>query len=112
MSDNQLNNENAAKKLATLVYVLQAASFVLPLTLIAAVIINYVKRDAVSGTLAQSHFEWQIRTFWVVLAMTVLAIITSVVFIGVIVLVAVAVWAIYRIVKGWLNLNDDRPMLS
>ncbi len=47
-----------------LVYGLQAASFFFGITAIAAVIINYVKKDDVLNTWLASHFRWQIRTFW------------------------------------------------
>lgn len=108
MTDIKL--EQDAKTTTTLVYALQAASFVVGITFIAAVIINYVKRDEVRGTIAESHFEWQIRTFWIGVILSVLGVITMPVLIGFVILFANAVWVIYRIVKGWLNLNENKPM--
>ena len=52
------------KNITTLVYALQAASFLIGITFLVAVIINYVKQPDVRGTLYESHFRWQIRTFW------------------------------------------------
>src|SRR5256886_13606726 len=53
------------KTLTTLVYALQAAGFLLPpVVWIVAVIINYVRKEEVAGTWLESHFRWQIRTFW------------------------------------------------
>lgn len=101
---------SAAKNLATLVYALQAAAFLVGLTYIVAIIINYVKRDDVRGTLAESHFLWQIRTFWFSLLWGIVGSILLVVLIGWLVLVANCIWVIYRIVKGWLNLNDGKAM--
>jgi uncharacterized membrane protein len=94
------------------VYGLQAAGFLLGITWLAAVIVNYVKRDDVAGTWLESHFRWQIRTFWYGLLWGVLGVLTVVVVIGVLILIANAVWLIYRIVKGWLNLNDRKPMYA
>ena len=52
------------KQLTMIIYILQAASFVVGITGIVAVVMNYVKRDDTPGTLYESHFAWQIRTFW------------------------------------------------
>ena len=85
---------------------------------IIAVIINYVKRSEVRGTWLESHFSWQIRTFWwallwaivVAIVGTVLAIVVVGVAIWIIGFFALGVWAIYRIARGWLRLKDLRPM--
>ena len=61
-------DEKKGKDLALLVYILQAVGLVIGLTWIVAVIINYVKRDDVRGTWIESHFDWQIKTFWISLA--------------------------------------------
>lgn len=85
---------------------------------IIAVIINYVKRSDVRGTYLDSHFSWQIRTFWwamlwaVIIAIVgfVLAIVVVGVAIWIIGFFALGIWAIYRIARGWLALKDGRPM--
>jgi uncharacterized membrane protein len=85
---------------------------------IIAVIINYVKRDAVRGTWLESHFRWQIRTFWFALAWALVVALVSlplaVVLIGIGTWVAglfvLGLWAIYRIARGWLVLNGHRAM--
>lgn len=108
----QTNKHNAdqAKTLTIVVYALQAASFVLGLTFLVAVIINYIKKDDVRGTWLESHFRWQIRTFWFCLLWGLIGALLSVVFIGVFILLANAVWVIYRIAKGWIDLADNKPM--
>ncbi|WP_247869935.1 hypothetical protein [Methylophaga sp. SB9B] len=58
------DNQHQAKTLTIIIYALQAASFIVGLTFLVAVIINYIKRDDVRGTWLESHFRWQIRTFW------------------------------------------------
>jgi uncharacterized membrane protein len=100
----------AARQLATLVYALQAASFLVGITLVAAVVINYIKRDEMAGTWLESHFRWQIRTFWFCLLWSALGVVLLVVVVGFFVLGATAVWLIYRIAKGWIRLSEGRPM--
>ena len=85
---------------------------------IIAVIVNYVKRDAVRGTWLESHFRWQIRTFWFALLWAVIVAAVSlplaVVVVGIGTWIAglfvLGVWAIYRIARGWMALRDHRPM--
>ena len=107
-SDRYESNLN----ITTLVYALQAMSFIFVITFIVAVIINYVKKDDVKGTWLESHFRWQIRTFWYGLLWSILGGITFVLIIGYFILIAVAIWLIYRITKGWLRLLDKKPMYA
>jgi uncharacterized membrane protein len=87
---------------------------------IIAVIINYVKRSDVRGTWLESHFSWQIRTFWFALLWAVIVALVSlpltVILVGIGTWVAglfvLGVWAIYRIARGWIRLNDRQPMPS
>ena len=103
-------DEKQLKTVATVVYALQAAGFFLGITWIAAVIVDYVKQDDAAGTWLESHYRWQIRTFWFGLLRGVLGGILALVLVGFIVLAADAVWIIYRIVKGWLRLSENRPV--
>jgi len=81
-----------------------------------AVILNYVKRGDVRGTWLESHFRWQIRTFWYGLLWVALCGIFIVMTLGIGILIVwmplivVAAWFIYRVVRGWLALRDRRPM--
>jgi uncharacterized membrane protein len=102
----------SAKTLTTVIYALYAASLLVGVTAIVAIVMNYVKKDDVAGTWIQSHFRWQIRTFWFGLLWLVIGTITYVVLIGWVVLAVAYVWFIYRVVKGWLNLNDNKPMYA
>lgn len=104
------DNNNAQKTITTMVYALQAISFLLGITYIVAIIINYVKKDAVRGTWLESHFRWQIRTFWFSLLWSAIGIVGMFFIIGYAVLIANAIWVIYRIVKGWLRLNEGKDM--
>lgn len=105
-------NNNSLKNLTTVIYALYAASFVFGITSIVAIIMNYVKKQDVAGTIFESHFRWQIRTFWFGLLWGLLGTVTLLIVIGWFALTANGIWIIYRIVKGWLYLNDGRPMYS
>lgn len=102
-------NDNL-KNLTQLVYILQAISLVVGVTAIAGLILNYLKRDEVKGTYLDSHFAWQIKTFWYALIGVILGWLLAIVLIGFLILGAVGLWYIYRIVKGWLALNDGKEL--
>jgi len=99
-----------AKNIALVVYILQAVSFFTGITAIIALIINYVKQSDAQQTWVASHFKWQIRTFWFGLLWSIIGLATSVIGVGYFILVANIIWIIYRIIKGWLSLNDEKPM--
>jgi uncharacterized membrane protein len=99
------------KNVAMMVYLLQALSFLWGVTAIVGVVVNYVKRDDVRGTVYESHFDWQIRTFWWGLLWGVVGVLLVIVFgLGFLVMFVAWVWAIYRVVKGWLKLSDGKPV--
>jgi uncharacterized membrane protein len=81
---------------------------------IIAVIINYVKRGDARGTWLDSHFGWQIRTFWYALLWVVLAGLLIATIVGIpfawVLLVAAGLWVLYRIIRGWIALAEARPM--
>jgi uncharacterized membrane protein len=83
---------------------------------IIAVIMNYVKRSDARGTWLDSHFRWQIRTFWFGLLWVALCWLFIVLTLGIGIIIAwlplalVTLWFIYRIARGWLALCDGRPM--
>lgn len=93
-------------------------NFVFGVPSIVAVIMNYARRSEVRGTLLESHFRWQIRSFWyaMLLALIVWAVSLPlmVILIGFatlpIGLGVIGLWLIYRVVRGWLALRDRRPM--
>ncbi len=89
-------------------------SFVGSVPSIIAVILNYAKRGDARGTWVDSHYRWQIRTFWFALLWFVIGwvLIFTIVgaVVGVPILAALTVWLVYRIARGWLRLRDRRPM--
>ena len=99
------------KTITTVVYALQALSFAFGVTALVGLIINYVKRDDVAGTVYQSHFDWQIHPFWWGLLWGVLGVILIFALgLGLLVLFVAWVWAVYRVVKGWLKLTEGKPV--
>lgn len=98
------------RRLTLVTYVLYALAWFNGVTAVIADIINYVKRDDARGTLYESHFTWQIRTFWWSLAWALVGFITSFILVGFAILFGAAIWSIYRIVKGWLYWNDRKPL--
>ena len=91
-------------------------AFVFGVPSIIAVVINYVKRGEARGTFLESHFRWQIRTFWFALFWCVIGTVLFATLVGIPLAVAVflaaGVWAIYRIARGWLALRDRKPMYA
>jgi uncharacterized membrane protein len=85
---------------------------------IIAVILNYVYRSEVRGTWLESHFRWQIRTFWFGVLWVALCGLFVVATLGIGLLIAwlplalVGLWFIYRIARGWLRLMDRQPMYA
>lgn len=98
------------RDLTQIIYFLYAASIFAGVTAIVAIIMNHLKRDEVAGTWLESHFRWQIRTFWFSMMWCVIGWITFVIGIGFIIWGVTAIWAIYRFVKGMLNFYDNKPM--
>ena len=104
--------EQAARRLTHLIYALQALAFFAGITAVVGVFLNHLKREDVAGTLSESHFRWQINTFWWGLLWLLIGTFTFLAGIGYIVLSVVPLWYIYRIIKGWLRLNGGQPMYS
>lgn len=77
---------------------------------IIAVIINYVKRDEVRGSFLDSHFSWQIRTFWWSLLWLAIGGVLILVLVGWAILGLTGLWILYRIIRGWLALMSRNAM--
>jgi uncharacterized membrane protein len=88
-------------------------AFVFGLPSIVAVIINYMYRGEARGTFLESHFRWQIRSFWFALLWIVIAVAVGLTIIGLpiawIIAVGTGLWLIYRIARGWLLLKERKP---
>lgn len=109
-TDIQTAQMQSLKTLTTVVYALYATTFFFVITAVIGIVVNYVKLDDVRGTWLESHFRWQIRTFWFGLLWFSLGALTWILVIGMAIMAVASIWLIYRIAKGWLNLNDNKPM--
>ena len=89
---------------------MQAGALLVGVTLFAGVVINYLKRGDAAGTWLESHFTWQIRTFWWSLGWSIAGLATAMIGVGLVILLASTIWFVYRLGKGWTRLNDGKPM--
>jgi uncharacterized membrane protein len=105
-----LPDEASLKRLTAIVYGLQIAGYFVGLTFVAGIIINYAKRKDVEGTWLESHFQWQIRTFWFGLLWCCIGIALLVVFVGFLILMGTVIWVLYRAIKGWIELSENKPL--
>ena len=121
---------NNSKSLTFILYILYiVAIFSAGILAVVALIINYVKLDSVRGTIFESHFRWQIRTFWWYLIWTIIAFVpflflfftidnvnafTGVAIGGLVFCIAVLfvswIWIVYRAIRGIIALNDNQPV--
>jgi len=89
-------------------------SFIFGWPSIIAVIINYVKRGDARGTWLDSHFGWQIRTFWYTLLWVVVAGLLILTVIGIpvawVLLICAGLWVLYRIIRGWIALTEAKRL--
>jgi uncharacterized membrane protein len=106
----------SVKNLAWWLYMVHAVSFVFSLGMFSFIplIINYVKREDAAGTFVHSHHTWQIRSFWWYLAWMALGALLFISIVGIplawLVWAGAWVWKAYRLLKGFLDLNDNKPM--
>ena len=131
MADIEVSRDTAPSSLITtpqVIYGLHTLSFLIGVTSavtivgafvfgfpsIIAVIINYAYQSNARGTFLESHFRWQIRTFWFALLWSVIAMMLFVTLIGIpfawITFIAAGLWVIYRVARGWLTLQERKPM--
>jgi len=127
-----MSDERSLTNWAQLIYALHALSLLTGIFTVAsvvgafltgwpsiiAVILNYIKRADARGTWVESHFNWQIRTFWWGLLWVCLCFGFVLITFGIGIIVAwlplgiVALWFIYRVARGWMALNDRRPIAA
>ncbi len=125
-------DQNSLKTLTLVLYILYIiAIFSAGILAVVALIINYVKRRDVQGTIYASHFSWQIRTFWWYLIWNIIAFVPFIflfftgnnenVFAGVAVSGLIFcltvmglswIWIVYRAIRGIIVLNENRAMYT
>ena len=94
-----------------------AGGFVFGLPSLIAVFLNYLKRGDVTGTWLESHFRWQIRTFWFTLLWLVVSGFVMLTIIGIpiaawIMIPVLGLWVAYRVIRGWLALGGSQPIVA
>jgi len=103
---------NNLKQLTLIIYILYLLSAFVGVTALAAIIINYLKRDEVAGTYLETHFRWQMRTFWFGLLWAAVGVLSIGFIIGFFILIANSIWLLYRMLRGLLMLNDNKAMYT
>jgi len=91
------------------VYNLYLAGFVIGITPLVGVVMAYINRGKAEAWV-ETHYTWAIRTFWIGLLYSLIAVVLTILLIGFILFIAVAVWFIVRIVLGMQALNRNEPV--
>jgi uncharacterized membrane protein len=94
--------------------VMVLTAFLLGWPSIIAVILNYAKRSEARGTFLESHFRWQIRTFWFAVPWAILGMLLFVTFLLIpfafVIWGVTGLWVAYRVARGWIALAQGRPL--
>ncbi|CCE23582.1 MULTISPECIES: DUF4870 family protein [Methylotuvimicrobium] len=112
--NNKINAEKMEKlkNLTGIVYLCQVLAFGFAgLPIFIGVAINFIKRNDVRGTWLESHFDWQIKTAWVAVALLAASGLTFAMGLGWFLLIFAVLWLVYRIALGWHTLFDNKPMV-
>jgi uncharacterized membrane protein len=99
-------------QLALAVYILYLASYVVGITALVGVIIAHVQIGSTADPMLRSHYQWQIRTFWIGLLYFVIGVVLCFVVVGLFVLLFWFIWTVVRTVKGLLALNENKPIAN
>src|ERR1700687_1781293 len=87
-----------------------ASYFTLTITMVVGLIIAYVKRDELAGTPFASHMTSAIRTFWISLIVFAIGAVLSIVSVGIVILILLAVWHLFRVIRGIIRAIDSQPI--
>jgi uncharacterized membrane protein len=87
-------------------------SFLAGIPSLVAVVLNYATRRGSRGTWVESHYRWQIRTFWYAVLWVFIGLLLLIALVGIFILVALTLWLVYRVAKGWMRLRNRRPMYA
>lgn len=96
----------SSKNVVHAIYACFAASFFIPPAIIVGIIFCYLKRDESDPAWIRTHFDWLIKTFWWTMAGMLVGLIATMIFLGWVIMMATAIWFLYRVIKGWLALSD------
>ena len=113
------DDTKSLKTIAHIVYLCQSLFFLYGITAVVGMVMNYVKLKKTKGTWLESHFRWQLKTFWLALVIFIIGslfLITGwastvmISFIGILIIAANVVWIVYRVVRGWIALSRNQPV--
>ena len=107
---NKSSGGTDLRQYTMIIYILYMAAILVGVTSIVGVIMAYVKRDDFAGTDYEDHITYLIRTFWISLIGYLIGAVLSIVGIGIIIIIAVAIWYIYRSIAGFIKFNDNKPI--
>ena len=99
-------------QLALVVYILYFTSYVIGITALVGVVIAHVQIGSTTDPMLRSHYQWQIRTFWIGVLYFTIGVVLCVVLVGILVLLFWFIWTLVRTVKGVLALNENRPIAN
>ena len=108
MFDDSLPVRKDPASLVKLVYVLYIVGFIAGLSILAGVVVAYVNRGHAEHWL-ESHYRFQIRTFWIGLLYVIVASVLCLVLVGFVLLLLVAVWFLVRCGKGLKYSSHNLP---
>lgn len=121
-ADARAQQEASGKTIAWIIYGLQVLSFLYFIPGIVGLILGYAKRGDARGTFLESHFDWQIATFWkslwwafgLLFAVLFVAIVLEQVVLATtlayVLGLGITVWYLWRVIRGALALNDNRAI--
>lgn len=92
----------------TIIYVLYLVNLLIPFTGLVGVIMAYINKG--DGNFLDSHYQFQIRTFWIGLLYAVIGILLTFIIIGYLILIFVVIWLIVRAAKGLKYLGKQEPV--
>ncbi|MES2150494.1 MAG: hypothetical protein V4508_11980 [Pseudomonadota bacterium] len=110
------NNLEQTKQLARVLYLIHGATFFFSLGMLSIVplIINYIKRPESEGSMVYSHHSWMINSFWIYVAGVCASILVALTIIGIplawLMFCIAWIWKAYRLIKGFIDLNNNRAM--
>ena len=107
---NKSSGGTDLRQYTMIIYILYMAAILVGVTSIVGVIMAYVKRDDFAGTDYEDHITYLIRTFWISLIGYLIGAVLSIVGIGIIIIIAVGIWYIYRSIAGFIKFNDNKPI--
>jgi uncharacterized membrane protein len=93
-----------------IIWGLYLGSFVTGISGIVGIVLAYMKRADLAGTPFETHVVSAIRTFWISLVAALIGLVLTIILIGPLVMIAVAVWFIFRSVRGLVLALDSKPI--